>query len=146
MVFYCFGKLRLERCELVVQDQGICAILSDHGGADLPATNNLQGVGFHALDNGLCNRAGWLANETQIGTCSIRRHHRRIGSTGVDRQHMHALTIQLPTQCFPKMRDPGLDSGISRVEGYSHESNARGRSEEHTSELQSLKRNSYAVF
>src|SRR3546814_14572169 len=74
MVFYCFGKLRLERCELVVQDQGICAILSDPGGADLPATNNLQGVGFHALDNGLCNRALWLATETQIGTCSIRRH------------------------------------------------------------------------
>src|SRR3546814_6639303 len=130
MVFYCFGKLRLERCELVVQDQGICAILSDHGGADLPATNNLQGVGFHALDNGLCNRAGWLANETQSGTCSIRRHHRRIGSTGVDRQHMHALTIQLPTQCFPKSRDPGLDR----------------RSEENTSELNSLMRISSAVF
>src|SRR3546814_4651969 len=74
-------------------------------------------------------------------------------STGVDREHMHALTIQLSTQRFPKMRDPRLDRCVGCVEGYSHESNARGhvhdhaiRSEEHTSELQSLMRISYAVF
>src|SRR3546814_2855126 len=57
-------------------------------------------------------------------------------STGVDREHMHALTIQLSTQRFPKMRDPRLDRCVGCVE----------RSEEHTSELQSLMRISYAVF
>src|SRR3546814_13633455 len=104
MVFYCFGKLRLERCELVVQDQGICAILSDHGGADLPATNNLQGVGFHALDNGLCTPAGWLANDTQIGPRSIRRHPPRIGSTGIARPHLPASPITHPPTDSPKIK------------------------------------------
>src|SRR3546814_14720381 len=52
-------------------------------------------------------------------------------STGVDREHMHALTIQLSTQRFPKMRDPRLDRCVGCVEGYSHESNARGHVHDH---------------
>src|SRR3546814_6278128 len=82
----------------------------------------------------------WHSEEKPLYWVDIGRNelHRFDPVTGHDESRAFAT----PIGCFAFMRDAGLM--LAMKDGFA--SHARFRSEEHTSELQSLMRNSYAVF
>src|SRR3546814_7404975 len=79
-------------------------------------------------------------HQRRLGTLAGILHQHRAVARGAACQRQHRLAVEEPGVSL------GIDAGQLEQRRQDVEGGDRGRSEEHTSELQSLMRISYAVF
>src|SRR3546814_1754189 len=110
-------------------------------GAGLQERDDLATAGAGALDDGIDLRLGRPAQLDEVGNGDAAD-----GRVGGDRDHRVAMAAKHEGGDVLDRDVELLGEEVAEARGIEHAGHASPRSEEHTSELQSLMRTSYAVF